>query len=346
MGETHPMPQHRADVVVVGAGLAGLNAAGVLGRAGRRVVLIDKGRSVGGRMATRRFETPVGRAVLDHGAQFFTARDEAFVAMVDEWASIGLARIWCHGFGSSPDGHPRYVIAGGMNALAKHLASSLPDTVEVVLDARVDGVEVIGDAMAVTAQDRTWSATDVVVTPPVPQTLELLGPSVRLDATDRSTLQAVRYAPCLALLVVFGDEVSLPGAGAVQVLPGAPAGHPFSFIGDNRAKGLSTVSALTFHADDEASTRLWGSSDDAVLAELLPMAGPFLAGAVPDVVQVKRWRYARPVSPVAERCLVASAGAGSLVFAGDAFGGAKVEGAVLSGVAAGAAVLERVGDHR
>jgi hypothetical protein len=327
-----------ADVVVVGAGLAGLTAAGMLGRSGRRVVLVDKGRSVGGRMATRRIDTAAGRAVLDHGAQFFTVRDDAFAAAVEQCVSIGLARTWCHGFGPSPDGHPRYVIEGGMNALAKHLASALPERVEVVVDARVDGVEAADGGLLVASSGRSWTATDVVLTPPVPQSLDLIGESVGLGAVDRVTLEAVRYAPCLALLVVFDEPVSLPGPGAVQVLPGVQAGHPFSFIADNRAKGLSTVSALTFHADDEASTRLWGATDEAVVRDLLAFARPFFAGAVPTVVQVKRWRYARPVSPLDERCLLVTAGDGSLVFAGDAFGGAKIEGAALSGAAA-AAVL-------
>jgi len=52
--------------VIAGAGMAGLTAAGVLHAKGWEVVLLDKGRGVGGRMATRR----IGESRLDHGAQF------------------------------------------------------------------------------------------------------------------------------------------------------------------------------------------------------------------------------------------------------------------------------------
>ncbi len=87
-------------VVVVGAGLSGLVAARRLAD-DHEVVVLDKGRSVGGRLATRR----IGDAVLDHGAQFFTVRGEALRAHTDDWLARGVARVWCHGFGDG-DGYP------------------------------------------------------------------------------------------------------------------------------------------------------------------------------------------------------------------------------------------------
>jgi predicted NAD/FAD-dependent oxidoreductase len=70
-------------VVIVGAGLAGLSAARLLRDAGHDVVVLDKGRSPGGRCATRR----IGNATLDHGAQFFTVRSDEFARCVDEWSA-------------------------------------------------------------------------------------------------------------------------------------------------------------------------------------------------------------------------------------------------------------------
>ena len=96
--------------LVVGAGLAGLIAARQLHSSGASVVVLDEGRSVGGRLATRR----IGDGVFDHGAQFFTVRDAEFGKHVAEWLRAGVVREWCRGFAHMDgalwrrdDGHPR-----------------------------------------------------------------------------------------------------------------------------------------------------------------------------------------------------------------------------------------------
>ena len=106
--------------LVIGAGISGLLAAGTLQRDGWDVTVLDKGRGVGGRMATRR----VGGGTFDHGAQFFTVRSEPFTAFVDDLLAEGVAYEWCRGF-EVEDGFPRYAIRGGMDQLAAHLAGRL-----------------------------------------------------------------------------------------------------------------------------------------------------------------------------------------------------------------------------
>ena len=79
-----------------------------------------------------------------------------------------------------------------------------------------------------------------------------------------------------------------------------------------------------------ASTRLTGCA--------CSVAAPWL-GSLPVQTQLHRWRYSLPLRVHPERCVVLREPA-PLVFAGDAFGGPRVEGAALSGLAADAALAE------
>ena len=306
-------------VVIVGAGLAGLTAARALGDSGVPVTIVDKGRSVGGRLATRRLETG---GIADHGAQFFTVRGPEMAAFAADLDRSGLLVEWCRGFGDTPDGHPRYAVKGGMNAAAKWLASNLAD---VRLGWQAEAVTPTG----VRSVDGTELAADaVIVTSPVPQSIALLdaGGVQRSTATD-AALNAVRYEPTLALLASIGAErPPLPPPGAIR-----PTGGSLMMVCDNQAKGASAIRTLTVHATGSYSNAHWDSSDEA-LVELLTDEAARLLGWRPDGGVLKRWRYSTPVVVHPEPTL--SLAVGSIVLAGDAFGGPTMEGALRSGLAA------------
>ena len=116
------------DICIVGAGIAGLTAADTLRSAGWAVTVVDKGRGVGGRMATRRIDS----SSFDHGAQFFTARDERFKARVHAWEAAGIAQNW-H---TSPAGEPRYRGVEGMSSIPKHLRLVCSQAIKVDPDPR------------------------------------------------------------------------------------------------------------------------------------------------------------------------------------------------------------------
>ncbi|MDQ3133261.1 MAG: FAD-dependent oxidoreductase, partial [Acidobacteriota bacterium] len=106
-------------------------------------------------------------------------------------------------------------------------------------------------------------------------------------------------------------------------------------------KGVSPrASALTIHAGANFSRAHWEADDAMIVATLMGHAGRFLHDADgqplenPEIetYQVKRWRYSKPAMTHTERFLVVRTP--PLVFAGDAFGGPRVEGAALSGLAA------------
>ncbi|MEO1057319.1 MAG: FAD-dependent oxidoreductase [Actinomycetota bacterium] len=308
-------------VTVVGAGIAGLVAARQLDEAGVDVIIVDKGRSVGGRLATRR----IGAATLDHGAQFFTVRTPAFGTQVADWQNRGLVAVWSNGF-DGDDGHPRYVATSGMNSLAKDLATGLDVRCPVMafaVRASEHGCDVVLDDATVIEGD------GVVLTTPLPQAFSLLADSpIELD---RSVFHA-DYDRTIALLAVLDGPPDVGPLGGRQ----APD-DDVAFVADNQRKGVSDVPALTLHAAAEWSDAHWDDDIDALAAQLEELAMPYLGAASIIDRQVKKWRFATPRAVYPEPCWTTLDG--RLVLAGDAFAGPRVEGAHNSGLAAAHALL-------
>ena len=324
----------RPNVVIIGAGMAGLTAARQL-QSKCNVVVVDKGRGVGGRLATRR----IGDATLDHGAQFMTTHTAEFADVMAQFAEAGVATEWFHGRigptgAHDSDGHPRYRGVVSMNAVAKQLATGI----DVRTASLVKSVLTGNDVWHVNMEDGTAIVADAVIaTAPVPQTLGLLANGgVALAAEDEAALQAITYDSCLALMAVLDGPSGLVEPGAVD-----PDDGPIDWMADNAIKGISAVPAVTIHATAEFSQANWDASNDAIAEQLL-VAAELASNAQMDSLQIQRWLYARPSVEHPERFLQLG-GLPPFVCAGDAFGGAKVEGAALSGAAAANAIIEALG---
>jgi hypothetical protein len=329
-----------ADVIVIGAGIAGLMAARVLESRELQVVVFDKGRSVGGRLASRR----IGPGTADHGAQFFTAHTDTFQQQVDEWVAAGVVFEWARGWSDgslqqpSEDGHSRYAAHGGMNALAKYLARDLADVrlnVPIVTATRDENGWVLqaenGDVFTCNA---------LVMTPPVPQSLDILDQGATiLRPGELDDLKKIEYVPSLTGMFWIDGRVMLPQPGAVQ-RPNAPV----RWIADNQVKGISPDATLvTVQASDQYSVQMWNAPDERILNALRTDMQMYLGNeATVREAQLKRWRYAAPTTTYPGRYLLTE-DMPLLALAGDAFGGPAVEGAVLSGQAAGEAIADVMG---
>ena len=302
--------------LIVGAGIAGLAAAGVLRQSGWEVVLLDKGRGVGGRMATRR----IGESRFDHGAQFFTVRDSRFQEAVDLWEARGWVRPWF-----SEGGHIRYRGTEGMAGVVKKMAKPF----EVRTTTKVERVVPLEKGWRIrTEAGEEFSAGTLLLTPPAPQSIALLsGCMDRLPTHIVSGLNGIEFDPCFALLATLAGPSRIPPPGCVR-----PDAGPIAFIADNTQKGISErASALTIHARADF-TRSYFEMDEVAAQLLLKAAEPWLGSRV-LTWQLHRWKYSQPIAACAEPYLHCP-GPSALAVAGDAFGGPRIEGAFLSGMAA------------
>jgi predicted NAD/FAD-dependent oxidoreductase len=215
-----------------------------------------------------------------------------------------------------------------MNALAKDLAAGL----DVRCDALVFAVHRVATGWEVVLDDASVHPADaVVLTCPTPQSFALLF-EVGVDVP----MEVIRadYDRTIALLAVLDGPSAVPEPGAVQQPATDAVDGPavFTFVADNAVKGLSAAPALTMHASPSWSEARWDADADETHRALLDAASAFVGDARVVDSQVKRWRFATPRRIWPDPCWVSPEG--TLVLAGDAFAGPRVEGAYVSGLAA------------
>ena len=301
-------------IAVVGAGISGLLLARELKERGEDVVVLEKSRGLGGRLATKRVEA----AVFDSGAQYFTAKSERFAGLVDQWAASGVVAPW-----PGASAH-RWTARPSMNALGKFLAKGL----DVRRESKVLKVQRDAGGWELTIENQpAWQVGRLVLTAPLPQSLALLmAGGVDLPAKLARALAALTYRPCLALLLTLAGPSAVPAAGV------APTSGPVRWIADNSKKGISpgVAAAVTVHLSAAFATEHYEKTEAELAALVLPGIASILASPVTKVT-LQRWRFSEPVATYEQSCVwLSDLGLG---LAGDALGGPRVEAAALSGLA-------------
>ncbi|WAT13803.1 NAD(P)/FAD-dependent oxidoreductase [Xanthomonas fragariae] len=311
-------------VAVVGAGLAGLACAQRLQTAGIAVTLFDQADTPGGRMR--------GCAgdgwQCDHGAQYFTARDPAFVALVNEWIEAGVAARWPARVASwdgaelrpSQSALTRFVGVPDMAAPARALAADLD--VRSRTDVRALQRSGQGWVLEVAGEDATRACDTVLLAVPAPYAAALsagLAPAFSAIARD------ARMQPAWAVVLYFDATID-PGYDALFVNVG-----PLRWVARNSSKpGRQGAETWLLHATAQWSQAHRDATPEAVIASILPGLAA-LGLPLPQSCEAYRWTAASTDSPLQIGCVWdATLGIG---MCGDWLAGGKVEGAWQSGMA-------------
>jgi renalase len=306
------MDGYKSDILVIGAGLAGLACARELAATGASVIVLDKGRGPGGRMAARRVEIAGETVSFDHGAQYFTARDPAFIATVEDWAAAGVAARW------AAAGTDAWVGVPGMNAPIRELARAL----DVRWGVRAERLVRDGASWRVDTDSAVFTAARVMVAVPAEQAAVLLADA----APDMSALAAsVTSAPCWAVMAGFAAPLGGPDTFRSDT-------GPVSWAARNSAKpGRAAPEAWVIHASPERSRELVDHPKEAVAQILLAdfFATSSRAPVAPVHCDAHRWLYALPQALGGEGARYDAALC--LGIAGDWLHSPRVEGAFLSG---------------
>lgn len=294
-------------VAIIGAGMAGIACAERLGVGGAAAVLFDKGRRPGGRMSTRRTDTPFGQASFDHGAQYFTVRDEGFRTRVARWQAAGLAAPWP---AAGPDA---FVGVPGMNAPLKDAAATL-DVRQPVL---IEQLERDGAGWRIAGE----RFSHLVVATPAENAAPLLD---GYDPAAAALARGTPAEPCWTVMAAFGSPLEAPG----DVLREKGA---IGWAARNSAKpGRMGPEAWVVQAGSAWSREHLEGKPDTVAATLLAKFAAEFGLPLPPgpSVSAHRWRYARSGNAGAGHLWRPGAGLG---VCGDWLGGPRVEAAWLSG---------------
>lgn len=332
------------DVVVVGAGLGGLTVAGDLVRAGYRVLVLDKSRGVGGRVATRRLE---GQP-MDHGCRFLQPLGALETALIQRGLAAGQIQPWPVAVYQlskagilSPEASPTpyWIAPAGLNSLAKGLAQDLSvqtGSRVVAINRRAQAWEIhLEGELASPLQSRA-----VVMAIPAPQAADLF-----CGGDDQEALQpwlrdlaAVEFDPVITVMAGYapGQDIKLPGqrsAGKGWMVWAEQHPH-LGWAALDSSKRLSPdYPAVVIHSSASFATTHLDTADlDALGRQLLALLAPVLGDWLtqPQRLQVHRWRYGQVRKSLKVQALQ-SHRYPTLVGSGDWCGGGGVEAAIASG---------------
>lgn len=315
-------------IAIIGAGIAGAACAAALVSQGKQVVVFDKGRRAGGRMSSKRTEY----GYLDMGAQYFTAREPAFVSQCQTWLSSGVITNWLgslaqyseQGLCASPDNTVRYIGIPSMQAPVNHLlANCVVKTHYQIDDIHFDG--------------RQWQLycdgemagrfNTLILAIPQQQAAALLNSMLSCSAALQSLFETPALLPCWAVNVqsaqplwpydgiFFKHDSQLSWAARQGSKPGrCDAGHwLLHFSAAFSAQQLDAEASTLAHFALTALQRVTGQPVDATVSHC------------------HRWRYAQqnPDYPVRGAVYLPELALG---LAGDWLNGGRVENAWLSGM--------------
>ncbi len=328
-------------VAIVGAGLAGLVVAARLKQAGFDVEVFDKGRFVGGRLASR--DRDVNQ--FDYGAQYFTARDQSFIEFLEPLRYASIVQTWQGRFGSQSsleaglsivnDGKERLVGVPTMRSLAEYIVETNGLTVRT--GCRVASVKRSECGWSLAFAEGESAVSDVLCDGF--DYLVLNMPAAQAQALAPFELGEFCFTPCIAAMLSFDAPLALPFDGVAFESEAAF----FSWIARDSSKpGRPQGERWVLHISGGTADSLWPSSDEDLTAEVIGKFKNFCAANIDEFelpshnfAKVHRWRYALALKP-ADKDGEPNQGYlfdrdEKIGYCGDWLHSPRVEGAFLSG---------------
>jgi len=322
---------------IIGAGIAGLACAGELARAGVSVTIFEKGRRVGGRVATRRAEG----VLFNHGAQFATARGPGFSELLADleirrraapWTAAGRdgRRIaFLPGMSALPAAMAERAAALGVRIVTERHAASLNSAASGWSVQHFPASDMRPGETAESGGELTHPYDAVLIALPSSQAAALLAtaPHPFADAAARAVM-----APCWAIMARFASPVAGRDVVMTDDDPIAWAAREGS-----RPGRAAEPDAWTLHASAAWSREHLEDDEESVVRSLLGAFRALAGASSANFARAHRWRHALVETAIGAPSLWD--GAERLGACGDWCLGGRIEAAYDSGVSLARRVL-------
>jgi renalase len=311
------------DVIIIGAGMSGITAGNILQEKGLKVKLLDKGKGIGGRLATRRIQYKDQKVVFDYGTQYIHAENKSFENILYDLHQKDITRIWKN---SSSDTEKKFIGKKSIRDIAMFLASDL----DILNNCKVTQIKHQDDNWILTTnKNENFISDNLILTTPVPQSLKLMDNSaITIDSQIKSKLEEIEYERCIVALLILDNSNIYKSFGGLKFSEG-----PISFIGNNNQKGVNSgYLAFTVEMSDDFSNMNWDLNNEKIISKIIELSSDWLISPVLDY-QIHKWKYSRPSKFYNKKFEIIEAPS-PIYLAGDTFLGNSVESAYFSGLAA------------
>lgn len=289
------MQTRKVDIVVIGAGIAGLSFARAMQQHGREVLIVERSRAIGGRCATWRHAD----LTLDYGVPFLHARSPLFWQTVDQLLGTDVLSGWPQRVqGNGPTCQPRALdsgvrhaaLRGGLNTLAKKLAEGL----EILRESEVTRLKSVPGSVQISGANFSLSTQTLVLAAANAESLRLL------SASD--------FGPATAgAMALFGLAPNLPTLSLLAYYETPPAQPDWELLLPDTSTSIQLISnessknvagqklALSIQAQPAWSRQRLNSPTDKWIRDLLREAALLLGdwALKPDWQRPHRWLESR-----------------------------------------------------
>lgn len=304
-------------VLIVGAGITGISCARVLQQHGVPLRVVNKGKKIGGRIASRVVRdsgTPFDGRVFDIGASYFTVSDPIFRAEVDEMLKHGIVSEWTDSFHFADSsgilgvkvGPMRYRAPAGIRNVVDYLAT----TIEVA-EGEIDSLEGIDERVALCM--------------PIPQAQRIY--------PEASSINPCMWEPVISVSMLFDQHYW-------HEFDGVFINNDFelTWIANDGSRRGDGAPALVAHVQPVLSSHHLTNPQSVIPFAVSAVQRILGFSAFPTWTAAQRWTYAKPVEGTTTSDPLFHLGDVSL--AGDSFSDRpRVEAGWISGAALGNALL-------